>query len=131
MKYWLVISLTLLGLFSILIFIFNSITGNVLNGETPPIVEIEVENKTQETTLGTYCWQDKCVEKAGPEEILKGKEPIIVKAGDSIKLNMNYETPPNKFRLIQINNSKKTDVSINNGIFKAPIAKGVYFFYME
>ena len=40
--------------------------------------------------LGTYCWKGTCVDTVGPLERLEGKEPIIVKAGETIYFEMDY-----------------------------------------
>jgi len=53
----------------------NEISGG--RGE-PPKTFIEIDNKRFETTLGTYCWQgpgeSKCVDTAGPVELLECKK---------------------------------------------------------
>jgi hypothetical protein len=128
MKNWLFTFLLLIGL--TLIGCSNSTKG--MDMEKPPKAEIEVGSNSYETILGTYCWrgdgQGRCVDTAGPEELLKGKEPIKVKPGEKITFVMNYEPKPNKFHVLQISESKEVEVSLKNNSFTAPIQKGVYYY---
>ncbi|WP_240702996.1 hypothetical protein [Cohnella luojiensis] len=77
--------------------------NNDLAGEQPPKAMIQIGNQLYETKLGTYCWTTKCVDTVGPVELLKDKKPIIVNPSDEITLVMDYESKPNKFHVVQIN----------------------------
>ncbi|WP_185903366.1 hypothetical protein [Lysinibacillus sphaericus] len=103
-------------------------TTNGLSGEKPPKVYIEIDNKKFETTLGTYCWPNKCVDTAGPVELLEGKKPIKVKSGENITLVMNYELKPNKFNVVLMNDKKETEVMVKDNRFTAPTQRGVYYY---
>ena len=68
-------------LFILLVLISITITGcskDELSGEKPPEVNINIRNESYETKQGSYCWNDGCVDTAGPVELLKGKVPIKV-----------------------------------------------------
>src|SRR4051794_5529464 len=102
-------------LFILLALISLTITGcskDGLSGEKPPEVNINIGNETYETKLGTYCWNDGCVDTAGPVELLKGKVPIKVKPGEKISFLMEYEPKPNEFHLMQVNESNENEVLI-------------------
>ncbi|MFE3573347.1 hypothetical protein [Lysinibacillus sp. NPDC059133] len=99
-----------------------------LSGEKPPQVFIEIENKKFETTLGTYCWQNGCVDTVGPVEMLEGKKPIKVKSGEKITLVMDYESKPNEFHVAQISDNKETEVMVKDNRFTAPTQRGVYYY---
>ncbi|MFB7155691.1 hypothetical protein [Lysinibacillus sp. NPDC056232] len=99
-----------------------------LSGEKPPQVFIEIENKKFETTLGTYCWQNGCVDTVGPVELLEGKKPIKVKSGEKITLVMDYESKPNEFHVAQISENKETEVIVKDNRFTAPTQRGVYYY---
>ncbi|MGE7673155.1 hypothetical protein ACQKMV_06155 [Lysinibacillus sp. NPDC094403] len=101
---------------------------NGLSGGEPPKVYIDIDNKKFETTLGTYCWQNTCVDTAGPVERLAGKKPIKVKSGENITLIMDYEPKPSEFHLVQISNNKETEVMVNDNSFTAPTQRGVYYY---
>ncbi|MBO1910880.1 hypothetical protein J4G37_39565, partial [Microvirga sp. 3-52] len=48
------------------------------------------------TVLGTYCWKSMCVDTVGPQELLDGKDPVKVKAGEEIVIVMDYNPKPNE-----------------------------------
>jgi hypothetical protein len=118
--------LSVLLIFILIILIGCSNNGMV--GEKPPEAFIEIQNKTHETKLGTYCWKNGCVDTIGPIEFLEGKKPIKVKAGEDIKFVMDFEPKPNDFYVIQINGSKETEVTVENNHFTAPKQKGIYYY---
>jgi len=83
--------------------------------------------------LGSYCWdiskgKSECVDTAGPVELLKDEKPIQIKAGEQIKLNMDYTPKPNKIHLSQIDNDDEKEIEINDNQFTAPDEKGTYFY---
>lgn len=98
----------------------------------PPKAFIEVANERYETVLGTYCWssagQAKCVDKAGPVELLEGREPIEVNPGESITFIMEYEPKPNKIHVLQISSDQESEVEVSNSHFSAPTQKGIYYY---
>jgi hypothetical protein len=106
---------------------------NILSGENPPNAYIEINKKRFETTLGTYCWSTEgkgiCVDKAGPVELLEGKKPIQVSAGENINFVMDFSPKPNEFHVIQISsNGKEAEVFVHNNQFTVPVEKGVYYY---
>lgn len=132
MKKFVVISVLLL------VFIISgcgdtSIENNVLSGDTPPNVSIEIDGESYGTILGSYCWdiskeKSECVDTAGPIELLKDEEPIQIKAGEQIKLNMDYTPKPNEIHLSKIDNDDEMEVEIIDNQFAAPDEKGTYFY---
>lgn len=108
-------------------------TDNGLSGDTPPNVNVEIDGESYETVLGTYCWdiskgESECIDTAGPQELLKDKDPIQIKAGEEIKLNMDYTPKPNKIHLSQIENDDETEIEIDDNHFTAPNEKGTYYY---
>lgn len=103
-----------------------------LPGKKPPKVFIELNNERFETKLGTYCWKSGnngiCVDTAGPEELLEGKKPLRVKAGEKVKLAMDFEPKPNEINLTQMSGEKETEVELTNQQFTAPLEKGLYYY---
>ena len=65
-------------------------TNNGLSGFKPPAAFVIIGVEKYEMDLGTYCWKGTCVDTVGPLERLEGKEPIIVKAGETIYFEMDY-----------------------------------------
>lgn len=107
--------------------------NNGLSGDTPPNVSIEIDGESYETILGSYCWdiskgESECVDTSGPVDLLKDEEPIQIKAGEQIKLNMDYTPKPNKMHLSQIDNDDEMEIEINDNQFTAPDEKGTYFY---
>jgi hypothetical protein len=119
---------------SLLFLLFNLMgcSNNGMVGDKPPKAMIQIGKQTFETKLGTYCWnsngQGKCVDTAGPVELLKGKKPIEVRPGEIVTFKMNYNPKPNEFHLIQMNKNKEMDVVLEKGHFTAPTHKGVYYY---
>ncbi|RDW16437.1 hypothetical protein CWR48_16870 [Oceanobacillus arenosus] len=93
---------------------------------------VEVGNKSYEAPLGSYCWgkngQSTCVDTVGPKELLKGKEPIKVKPGEKIILEMNDEPQPNQVQVLQISENDEVEVSVKDNRFSAPLQEGVYYY---
>lgn len=103
-----------------------------LEGEGPPKATIQAGGRTYETKLGTYCWSTssggKCVDAVGPEQLLKGKQPITVKPGAEIAFKIDYEPQPNEFHLSQISGSDYADVPLEGQTFRAPSQPGLYYY---
>ena len=111
----------------------SSTENNDLPGDRPPKVNIQIDGETYETKLGSYCWtiskgKGECVDTAGPEVLMKDEEPIRMKAGGQIKLDMDYTPKPNGFHLSRISNEKAIEVELMNDQFTVPEEKGVYFY---
>lgn len=116
-------------------FLFLTLTAcskNGMVGEEPPKAMIQVGKETYETKLGSYCWssnnQGKCVDTAGPVELLKGKNPIAIKPGKAVTFKVNYSPKPEEFDVIQFINNKDTIIPFDNGRFTAPTQKGIYYY---
>jgi len=101
-------------------------------GTDPPDVMIQIGKETYETKLGSYCWSSnnhgKCVDIAGPVELLKGKNPIEIKPGKAVTFKMNYSPKPDEFDVMQIINNKETKIPFDKGSFTAPTQKGIYYY---
>ncbi|MBM7650399.1 hypothetical protein JOC78_003389 [Bacillus ectoiniformans] len=109
--------------------------GGGLSGDAPPDVNIEVDGKMLETKLGSYCWGPdsnekaaECVDAAGSLELLEGKEPIQVQAGEPIKIHMDYTPKPTNIHLSQVKTDDETEVEVNDHQFTAPGEKGTYIY---
>ncbi len=113
-------------LFILLVLISFTMTGcskNELAGEKPPEVNLNIGNENYETKLGTYCWNDRCVDTTGPVEPLKGEGPIIVNPGEKIFFLMEYEPKPNEFHLIQVSENNENEVLIEENSFSHLLKK--------
>lgn len=114
---WVLINSTLVGC-----------SNTEMSGENPPMVNVYIGEEIFETTLGTYCWKNRCVDKVGPVELLEGKNPIKVEPGATIIFVMDYNPKPNEFHLLQINEGHENEIVINSDSFTAPTNKGVYYY---
>ncbi|GGK04467.1 hypothetical protein GCM10007063_28470 [Lentibacillus kapialis] len=110
--------------------LFSKNTGENgdLSGDSPPNAYIKVDNKKYDIKLGSYCWKSGCVDKVGPVEQLKDKEPIQVQAGEGIALGMDYTPKPNEVHLSKISNDKEVDAELKGNQFTAPNEKGIYYY---
>ena len=111
-------------------------SNNTELGSNPPKVTVEVEN--YETELGSYCWpggatgSGECADKAGPEELLNGKQPIVVQPEAELAIQIDLKRQPDEVALEQV----KKDQPINITNFKnmrvtAPKEKGTYFYILQ
>ncbi|MFS0614989.1 hypothetical protein [Lederbergia ruris] len=96
-------------------------------------MSIEIDGETCETILGSYYWdiskgKSECVDTTGSVDLLKDKEPVQIKAGEKIKLKMDYTPKPNKIHLTQIKNGEQTEIELNDNQFTAPDRKGIYYY---
>lgn len=122
MKKWVFMVTVLLGLTLL------GCSNGGLTGSKPPKTNITVGNETYETVLGSYCWGSKCVDTAGPQELLEGLDPIKVNPGEKISIFMDYKRKPTEFYVVQIDDNEETEIKIKNNGFKAPTEKGVYYY---
>lgn len=118
----------LLPVITLILLILSGCVNGGISGAKPPKVYIEIEGETHETTLGTYCWGNTCVDTVGPFEILEGKEPIKIKPGETIYVVMDYEPKPNEFHVLQMNDSVETEVTVQDNHFTAPTEQGIYYY---
>lgn len=108
--------------------------GAQLPGDRPPEVKIEVNNRTYETVLGTYCWSSEnlglCVDTAGPKELTKGKALIQAEPGEEINVVMNYQPQPSKIHLSEESEAgEMIEVEVADNHFFAPEEPRIYYYY--
>lgn len=118
----------LLPVITLILLILSGCVNGGMSGAKPPKVYIEIEGETHETTLGTYCWGNTCVDTVGPIEILEGKDPIKIKPGETISVEMNYEPKPNEFHVLQMSDGMETEVTLQDNHFTAPTEQGIYYY---
>ena len=122
MNKWSLPAITLL-----ILILSGCVKGGVLEGK-PPKVFMEIGSEMHETTLGTYCWKNSCVDTAGPTEMLEDKEPIKIKPGETISFVMDYEPKPNEFHVLQMSEDGETEITLHGNHFSAPTEQGVYYY---
>ncbi|WP_338838920.1 hypothetical protein WDR10_06245 [Kurthia gibsonii] len=110
-------------------------SNNTELGSNPPKVTVEVDGENYETELGSYCWQGgttgsgECVDKAGPKELLNGKQPIVVQPEDELAIQVDLKRQPDEVELEQVKNNQSTNISgFKNMRFTTPKEKGTYFY---
>ncbi|PVE70887.1 hypothetical protein [Priestia megaterium] len=111
--------------------IMASFTGCSSSGvleESPPKAYLKANNHLYETKVGTYCWKETCVDKAGPLELLKTEKPIEVKANESLALIIKHKRQPNERNMVQIQNKHEVDVPLKKNKLKAPSERGTYYY---
>ncbi|MFJ7666590.1 hypothetical protein ACIQXI_05745 [Lysinibacillus sp. NPDC097195] len=120
---WIIYVVVLLGA------CLSGCANTTLQGDSPPKVVIDIANVSYPTKLGTYCWQEKCVDTSGPIDMLKESEPMKVRTGETIKLKMEVELPPTSMELSILNeNEEKISMELQDFHFAAPTQKGIYYF---
>ncbi|GAM12422.1 hypothetical protein [Mesobacillus selenatarsenatis] len=99
-----------------------------LSGAKPPSAFVKIGDEKYDTDLGTYCWKGTCVDTAGRVERLEGTEPIIVKAGEAISFEMDYNPKPNKIHLVQFHNNEEKKITVSDNSFTVPTEAGIYYY---
>ncbi|RXH51372.1 hypothetical protein D6T70_12195 [Kurthia gibsonii] len=113
-------------------------SNNTELGSNPPKVTVEVDGENYETELGSYCWQGgttgsgECADKVGPEELLNGKQPIVVQPEAELAIQINLKRQPDEVALEQVKKDQPTPVSnFKDSRFTAPKEKGTYFYILQ
>lgn len=65
---------------------------------------------------------------AGGVDMVKGKTPSIVSSGADIKVYFDYKPRPSKINIQQFQNDRTIEVPFKDGLIKAPIEKGIYYY---
>lgn len=119
----------------LLIVILSSCSGfniqnesSQLSGKKPPRTQVQIDNKTYDTTLGAYCWGNTCVDTAGPVELLEDKAPIDVQAGEEITIDIKYKIETDEVHLMQIQGDEEVERTVTNHQFPAPEEEGIYYY---
>lgn len=112
----------------IAVFALAGCQSNFKQLKSPPKLEVKVDNQTIEATIGTYCWDGKCVDKAGPVDLVKGKKPTKVKANSEIKFIQNKKFLPTTVDLTMIHNKKEKELQLIDNKMIAPSKPGIYYF---
>ncbi len=103
-----------------------------MSGKKPPAAFVKIGDKQYETKLGAYCWKSNssaiCTDTAGPFDLVSGQEPIQVKPGEEISVDVNYSRKPDEVHFSQYTFNQKTEVEMNHNRFKAPLEKGKYIY---
>ncbi|MDG4658062.1 hypothetical protein P6P90_06890 [Ectobacillus antri] len=99
-----------------------------LKQANPPQAVIMIGEHSYDTTVGSYCWKHICADTEAPAELLKGKTPIIVKGGEQIKLQIDYQTKPDEVILSKHVIGYDYETVAEKSEFQAPIEKGVYYY---
>ncbi|MFG6494609.1 hypothetical protein P8610_04575 [Fictibacillus sp. UD] len=103
-----------------------------MTGKQPPASFVAIGDKKYETKLGSYCWKSNtsamCVDTAGPVDLVSGEEPIQVKPGDEVSVEMDFSRKPNEVHISLFRDNQETEVKMNNHGFKAPLEKGTYIY---
>src|SRR5690625_2675442 len=109
-----IVNLTFISILTIASLLIGCQSQSVDNGglprDNPPPVQIKVNGKIYDTTLGAYCWgpdedgYHECTDTGGPEELLSDTERIKVASEVVITIMMDYEPHPNIIYFTQIQN---------------------------
>lgn len=108
--------------------ILTGCSNGGLSGSKPPAAFVIIADEKYETDLGTYCWKGTCVDTVGPVERLEGNEPIIVKAGETIYFEMDYDPKPNEIHLNQYHENEEKKITVSDNSFTAPSETGIYYY---
>jgi hypothetical protein len=109
--------------------IITGCSNSILNEKQPPVASLKVNSDSYKTTLGSYCWENTCADAArSPIELLKGKESVKVKSGETVSLDIGYKAEPNDYNLHQNIAERQTEVQLQNNQFTVPEKPGIYYY---
>ncbi|WP_337134168.1 hypothetical protein [Priestia megaterium] len=114
--------------FGLIVASFTGCSSSGVLEESPPKAYLEANNHLYETKVGTYCWKETCVDKAGPLELLKTEKPIEVKANESLALIIKHKGQPNERHMVQIQNKNEVDIPLKKNKMKTPSERGTYYY---
>lgn len=100
------------------------------SAKEPPNMKIEVDGQSYDTTRGTFCWNGKCEDHAGPMELVKDQVTLQVKAGETIRLKQSTTNRPTTSFLTELNSVEQgRDIPLTeDGTFIAPKQSGTYIY---
>ena len=102
---------------------------NVTSEKNIPEIFLSIGNLTHQGVLGSYCWNNICITKTMPSDIDLEKTiaKIRLQKGNTIDINMNNYTYPEKFHLTVFSNGNSIalDEDVQNQ-FRANLQKGTY-----
>lgn len=101
--------------------LLSSCQENDIGGKssTPPKLFITIDGTKHYAKLGTYCWEDKCVDMAGQEELLEGKE-VVVAPEEEMKVELEKHQNGTKMVAKRMQGELWESVSIEDGVIIAP-----------
>jgi hypothetical protein len=133
-------SLVLL-VFSIFVFLFgcqaedsNQILpeGPTPSSSSPPLLTVTIDNKTIDTTLGSYCWGNVCTDSEDPLLIEKRKdgEPPSFDPNSLVTLSYSETEQPDTLHLIYQTKTDQTEVEVFHveQEFELPEQAGIYYY---
>lgn len=94
---------------------------------SPPNVTVHVKEATHDTILGTHCWVNTCVDKAGAVELVKDTAPIAVTAGDEVSLSIDGDAPSEQ-ELVMFHQEAEQHILLDKQSFQAPSEEGIYVY---
>lgn len=100
--------------------------SNTVSEDELPQAYVIVGGQTYDTSIGTYCWDEVCVDKVGPEEQLQHTESIIVNSGESLSIQLEGEDPPTHVDVSLINGNDVQIVPLQDAHIAAPTERGTY-----
>ncbi|EFM11956.1 hypothetical protein PaecuDRAFT_1564 [Paenibacillus curdlanolyticus YK9] len=81
------------------------------------------------STQSTYCWGKLgCADYVGGKAMVEGKTPFAVKPESEIHISFEYDPAPSQVSVYQYKDDKTADVPLNEGRFRVPADKGVYYY---
>lgn len=95
---------------------------------TPPAAQVVINDTTYDAVLGTYCWANTCVDKAGPVELLADVAPIAVQGGEQVHVVIDGDVQPNEVHVAQIVGEVTREVALNDGQLIVPYEEGIYYY---
>ena len=110
--------------------------SNVVSSDAdyPPTVFLEISGESYETVLGSYCWEgiknkaSLCVDTIGPNDLVKDKKPLQVKASEKVVFKVGGTPKSDSAQLIQISNGEHKEASLIKDYFIAPTQAGNYLY---
>lgn len=114
MKKWLCAALLLAG------------CSNAVSEDDLPKAHVIVGEQAYDTSIGTYCWDELCVDKINPDEQLQNADPIIVSSGESFSVQLEGDELPTTIDVSLVNGNDVQIVPLQHGQMTAPIEQGRY-----
>ena len=106
--------------------------GPTPSSSSPPLLTVTIDNKTIDTTLGSYCWGNVCTDSEDPLLIEKRKdgEPPSFDPNSLVTLSYSETEQPDTLHLIYQTKTDQTEVEVSHveQEFELPEQAGIYYY---
>jgi hypothetical protein len=97
--------------------------------DTPPLPIVTTDSREIAPVVqSSYCWKNGCADYAGGKVMVEDKPVTVIEPGETIKIYFDYKPIPTNISLGEFTDKDATQVPLDNGTFKSPDKRGIYYY---